>query len=39
MTGVDTSGFPKRTDWANLKSNVGKLDIEKLKKVPSNEVV
>ena len=39
VTDVDTSDFPKRTDWTDLKANVSKLDIEKLKKVPSNEVV
>ena len=31
-TGVDTSDFPKRTDLANLKSDVDKLDIDKFKK-------
>ena len=35
-TGVDTSDFAKKTDLTNLKSGVGKLDIEKLKNVPSN---
>ena len=35
-TGVDTSDFAKKTDLANLKSDVDKLDIDKLKKVPSN---
>ena len=36
-TGVDTSGFAKKkTDLANLKSDVDKLDTDKLKKVPSN---
>ena len=34
-TGVDTSKFAKKVDLANLKSNVDKLDIDKLKKVPS----
>ena len=28
--------FAKETDLANLKSNVNKLDIDKLKNVPSN---
>ena len=32
-TGVDTSKFTK---FANLKSDVDKLDIDKLKNVPSN---
>ena len=35
-TGVDTSDFAKKTDLANLKSDVDKLDIDKLKNVPSN---
>ena len=35
-TGVDTSSFAKKTDLANLKSNVDKLDIDKLKNVPTN---
>ena len=32
-TGVDTSKFAKEVDLANLKSNVDKLDIDKLKNV------
>ena len=35
-TGVDTSSFAKGTDLASLKSNVDKVDIEKLKNVPTN---
>ena len=35
-TGVDTSKFVKKTDLANLKSDVDKLDIDELKNVPSN---
>ena len=35
-TGVDTSKFAKKVDLANLKSNVDKLDIHKLKNVPSH---
>ena len=35
-TGVDTSTFAKKVDLANLKSNVDKLDIDKLKNVPTN---
>ena len=35
-TGVDTSKFAKKVDLASLKSNVTKLDIDKLKNVPSN---
>ena len=31
-TSIDTSNFVKRTDLVNLKSDVNKLDIEKLKK-------
>ena len=34
-TRVDTSSFAKKTDLANLKSDVDKLDIDKLKNVPS----
>ena len=34
--GVDTLSFAKKTDLANLKSNVDKLDIDELKIVPSN---
>ena len=32
---VDTSSFAKKTDLVNLKSDVDKLDIDKLKNVPS----
>ena len=36
-TGVDTSSFAEKTDLANLKSDVDKLDIDKLiKNVPTN---
>ena len=35
-TVVDTSKFSKKVDLANLKSNVDKLDIDKLKNVPTN---
>ena len=35
-TGVDTSKFAKKVDLASLKSNVGKLGIDKLKNVPTN---
>ena len=35
-TDVDTSKFAKKVDLANLKSNVDKLDIHKLKNVPSH---
>ena len=34
-TGVDTSRFAKKVGLANLKSNVDKLDVDKLKNVPS----
>ena len=37
-TGVDTSDFAKKTDSANLKSDVNKLDIDKLKNVPTNVI-
>ena len=35
-TGVDTSDFNKKTDWANLKYDVDKLNIDKLKNVATN---
>ena len=35
-TGADTLKFAKKVDLANLKSNVDKLDIDKLKNVPTN---
>ena len=35
-TGVDTSKFATKVDLAHLKSNVDKLDIDKLKNVPTN---
>ena len=35
-TGVDTSDFSLKTDLANLKPDVDKLDIDKLKDVPNN---
>ena len=35
-TGVDTLDFSKKTDLANLKSDIDKLDIKRLKHVPSN---
>ena len=35
-TGVDTLKFAKKVDLGSLKSNVDKLDIDKLKNVPSN---
>ena len=34
--GIDTSSFAKKVDLANLKSNVDKLDIDKLKNVTNN---
>ena len=34
-TGVDTSGFAKKIDLASLKSDMNKLDVDKLKNVPS----
>ena len=34
-TGVDTSKFAKKVHLANLKSDVNKLDIDKLKNVPT----
>ena len=38
-TGVDTSKFAKKIDIANLKSNVDKLDIDKLKNVLTNSII
>ena len=35
-TGVGTSKFAKKCDFANLKFNVDKLEIDKLKNVPTN---
>ena len=35
-TGVETSSFATKTDLANLKSDVDKLDIDKLENVPTN---
>ena len=35
-TGIDTSKFAKQIDLAHLKFDVGKLDIGKLKNVPTN---
>ena len=35
-TGIDTSCFAKKVALAKLKSNVAKLDIGKLKNVPTN---
>ena len=35
-TRIDTSSFAKKVDLASLKFNVDKLDIEKLKNVPTN---
>ena len=32
-TGIDTSNFDKKIDLANLKSEVDKLDIDKLEKI------
>ena len=37
-TGVDTSDVAKKTDLANLKSDVDKLDIDKLKNVSVSSV-
>ena len=35
-TGVDVSSFARKTYLASLKSNVDKLDIDKLKNVPTD---
>ena len=34
--GVDTSKFAKNVDLANLKSNIDKLQTDKLKNIPTN---
>ena len=34
-TDVDTSKFANKVDLASLKSNIGKLDIDKLKNISS----
>ena len=36
LKNVDTSKFSRKVDLANLKSNVDKVDIKKLKNVSSN---
>ena len=35
--GVERSSFTKKTDLANLKSDIDKLDIDELKNVPSDQ--
>ena len=35
-TEMDTSSFAKKVNLASLKSNVDKLDIDKLKNLPTN---
>ena len=35
-TDIDTSNFAKKTNLANLKSDVDKLDIDKFKNVPTS---
>ena len=35
-TGIDTSSFAKKVDLSNLKSNVDKLDVDKLLPVPDD---
>ena len=36
VTGIDTSNFTKKVHLTNLKSDVDKLDIDKLKNEPTN---
>ena len=36
LKNVDTSKFSRKVDLANLKSNVDKVDIDKLKNLSSN---
>ena len=38
-TGVDTSDFAEKTDLANVKSDVDKLSIDKLKNIPSVQAI
>ena len=35
-TGIGTPSFAEKVDLANLKSNIDKLDIDKLKNIPTN---
>ena len=35
-TWIDTPSFAEMVDLANLKSNIDKLDIDKLKNIPTN---
>ena len=35
-TGADTSKFPKKVDLASVRSNLNKLDVNKLKKNASS---
>ena len=36
ITHVDTSNFALKTNWANLKTEVDKLDIDKLVPIPND---
>ena len=36
ITHIDTSGFALKTNWSSLKTDVDKLDINKLKSLPNN---
>ena len=36
VAGIDTLSFTKKVDLANLKSNIDKLDVDKLENVPTN---
>ena len=36
ITHIDTSSFALKTDLANLKSKVDKLDVDKLKPIPTD---
>ena len=36
VKGADTSKFAKKVDLANLKSNIDKLDIDKIKNILTN---
>ena len=36
ITHVDTSNFALKTNWSNLKTEVDKLDIDKLVSIPND---
>ena len=36
VTGIDTSKLAAKSDWVSLKAEVDKIDMNKLKSVPTN---